>query len=241
MHGKYDERYQPAFDSHLKHSEVHGYPIYVLDRPIVNGLWSKEAALLEVLLHEMSKPEVNRLRWIMWFDADTLVTNPCIAAETFLPPFDLDDIHLLVTEDWNGLNNGVFFMRVSTWSINLLTSILSYPSYRPDEKLPFTEQSAMEKWVRDPLFAHGCVYVPPRWFNSYPWEEDEEKSEYWVHKGDMILHFAGINSKHKAIKAWHDIIADNRNEWEVSATQLGLKEEVASFWLNVRMERETQF
>lgn len=35
----------------------------------------------------------------MWFDAGTLVTNPFIPAETFLPPFDLDDVHLLATED----------------------------------------------------------------------------------------------------------------------------------------------
>jgi hypothetical protein len=50
----------------------------------------------------------------MWFDADTLVINPWIAVENFFPTYDLDGINLVVTEDWNGLNNGVFLMRVST-------------------------------------------------------------------------------------------------------------------------------
>ncbi|KAL1581805.1 hypothetical protein WHR41_09466 [Cladosporium halotolerans] len=241
MHGKYAERYQTAFDSHVKHSEIHGYPIYVLDRPIIDGLWSKEAALLEVLLHEMSKPDVARLRWLMWFDADTLVTNPFIPAETFLPPFDLDDVHLLATEDWNGLNNGVFLMRVSAWSIKLLSNILAYPSYRPDETLPFTEQSAMERWVQDPLFAHGCVYVPPRWFNSYPRGEDQEWSKYQVGKGDMMMHFAGVSGRCEAIRAWHDRIVEEADEWEIPVTKSGLPEEASSFWLDVRMQRENHF
>lgn len=238
MHGKYAESYQTAFDSHLMHSEIQGYPIYVLDRSIIDGLWSKEAALLEVMLHEMSKPDVARLRWVMWFDADTLVTNPYIPAETFLPPLDLDDVHLLATEDWNGLNNGVFLIRISAWSIKLLSNILAYPSYRPNEKLAFTEQTAMERWVQDPLFARGCVYVPPRWFNSYPRGEDEEWSKYQVGKGDMIMHFAGMGGKSEAIQAWHDRIVEEADEWEVPVTESSLASEVANFWLDVRMKRE---
>jgi hypothetical protein len=62
----------------------------------------------------MSEPEGDRPLWLMWFDADTLVINPWIAVENFFPTYDLDGINLVVTEDWNGLNNGVFLMRVST-------------------------------------------------------------------------------------------------------------------------------
>lgn len=65
MHGKYGTGRSPAFDTHLRHSEIHHYPVFVLDRPLLDGLWSKEAALLAVLLHEMTKPEDARLQWLM--------------------------------------------------------------------------------------------------------------------------------------------------------------------------------
>lgn len=240
MHGKYGQGRSPAFDTHLRHSEIHRYPIFVLDRPIVDGLWTKEAALLGVLLHEMTKPEDARLKWLMWFDADTLVINPLIAVENFLPTHDLEGINLLVTEDWNGLNNGVFLMRVNAWSVNMLTNILSYPTYKPDEELPFTEQSAMERMIQDPRFASGCIFVPPRWFNSYPRSEDESWNKYHVQKGDMMLHFAGVGDRSSMMSAFHDGVLAEREKWEIPVTKTLLPEEVADFWMNVRMQRETQ-
>jgi hypothetical protein len=60
MHGRYKLDDSSAFETHVRHSEIHRYPIFVLDRPTVDGLWSKEAALLAVLSHEMSKPDGDR-------------------------------------------------------------------------------------------------------------------------------------------------------------------------------------
>jgi len=240
MHGKYGSGHLPAFDTHLRQSEIHHYPIFVLDRPIIDGLWTKETALLAVLLHEMSKPEAIRLRWLMWFDADTLVVNPLIPVESFLPTHDLDGINLLVTEDWNGLNNGVFLLRVSAWSVNFLTNILSYPTYKPDEDLPFTEQSAMERMIQDPRYASACIYVPPRWFNSYPRGEDESWNKYHVERGDMMLHFAGVGDRPRVIRAFYNHVASEREKWEIPLSKTLLPEEIADFWKNVRMQRVTK-
>ena len=240
MHGKYSPGQSPAFDTHLRHSDTHRYPIFVLDRPIVDGLWSKETALLAVLLHELSKPEELRLGWLMWFDADTLVINPLVGVETFLPPIDLEGINLIVTEDWNGLNNGVFIMRVSAWSVNMLTDTLAYPSYNPDEDLPFTEQTAMERMIQDPRYARNCIFVPPRWFNAYPRDEDESRTKYHVQQGDMILHFAGIGDRPKMIRAFYDHVAGEREKWEIPVAKTLLPEETADFWMNVRMQRQRQ-
>lgn len=240
MHGKYSPGESPAFETHLRHSDTHRYPIFVLDRPIVDGLWSKEAALLAVMLHELSKPEDTRLRWLMWFDADTLVINPMIGVETFLPPSELEGVNLLVTEDWNGLNNGVFIMRVSAWSVNMLTDTLAYPSYRPDEDLPFTEQTAMERMIQDSRYSSNCIFVPPRWFNAYPRDEDETRTKYHVQQGDMMLHFAGIGDRPKMIRAFHDHIVAEREKWEMPVAKTLLLEETADFWMNVRMQRQTQ-
>lgn len=160
--------------------------------------------------------------------------------ETFLPPQDLDGINLLVTEDWNGLNNGVFAMRVNAWSVNMLTNVLSYPTYKPDEELPFTEQSAMERMIQDPLFASGSIYVPPRWFNSYPRDEDEAWNRYHVVKGDMMLHFAGVGDRYRMMCAFHDRVTAERDSWEISVMDTLLPDEVAEFWRNVRMQRQVQ-
>jgi hypothetical protein len=241
MHGKYGSGDLSAFDTHLRHSEIHHYPIFVLDRPIVDGLWSKEAALLAVLLHEMSKPKETRLRWLMWFDADTLVVNPLIPAETFLPPEDgLDGINLLVTADWNGLNNGVFLLRVCAWSVDFLTNILSDPSYKPDEDLPFSEQSATERTTQDPRYASACIYVPPRWFNSYPRCEDEPWTKYQVERGDMMVHFAVVGDRPGMIRAFYEHVASEREKWEVPIGETTLPEEIAGFWRNVRMQRGSE-
>lgn len=187
----------------------------------------------------MAKPDYARLQWLMWFDADTLVINPLIAVETFLPTHDLDGVNLLVTEDWNGLNNGVFLLRVNAWSVNMLTNVLSYPSFKPDEKLPFTEQSAMERMIQDPRFASGCIYVPPRWFNSYPRSEDEAWNKYHVEKGDMMLHFAGVGDRPRMMRAFLDRVIAERDSWEIAVAKMPLADEVAGFWNNVRMQRQT--
>ncbi|GAB7329970.1 hypothetical protein MBLNU13_g01668t2 [Cladosporium sp. NU13] len=181
-----------------------------------------------------------RLRWLMWFDADTLVINPLVGVETFLPPSDLEGINMIVTEDWNGLNNGIFIMRVSAWSVNMLTDTLAYPSYKPDEDLPFTEQTAMERMIQDPRYARNCIFVPPRWFNAYPRDEDETRTKYHVQQGDMMLHFAGVGDRPKMIRAFHDHVAAEREKWEIPVAQTLLPEETADFWMNVRMQRQRQ-
>lgn len=195
---------------------------------------------MAVLLYELSKPEEIRLRWLMWFDADTLVINPLVGVETFLPPSDLEGINLIVTEDWNGLNNGVFIMRVSAWSVNMLTDMMAISSYKPDEDLPFTEQTAMERMIQDPRYARNCVFVPPRWFNAYPRDEDETRTKYHVQRGDMMLHFAGVGDRPKMIRAFHDHVVAEREKWEIPAAETLLPEKTADFWMNVRMQRQTQ-
>jgi hypothetical protein len=236
---KHDPIHLPALDSHLRHSEINHYPIFVLDRPTTNGSWTKEAALLAVLLQEMSKPEAIRLRWIMWFDANTLVINPLIPVEAFLPPAHLGGINLLVTENWNGLNSGVFLLRVSAWSVDFLTNILSHLSFKPDEDLPFAEKSAMERMIQDPRYASACIYVPPRWFNSYPRDEDESwTNKYPVQKGDMMLRFAGVSEdRPRMISAFYDHVVSDREEWEVPLSETTLPEEIAGFWRNFGMQR----
>jgi hypothetical protein len=53
-----------------------------------------------------------------------MVLNPALSPCVFLPPERLENIYALVTADHNGLNNGVFYLKVHTSSIDLLTRII---------------------------------------------------------------------------------------------------------------------
>lgn len=241
-HGKLEQGYHRALETHLAHSEYHGYPTYLLDHSILEGLWTKEAALLEVVLDQLSKPEDERLRWLFWFDADTVVMNREIPLEAFLPPSDREDVHLLYTKDWNGLNNGVFILRVSTWSLEMLSSILAYRTFKPDEELAFTEQTAMERVIAMPQYKDSVVQCPPQWFNAYPGEHTEELDGRNVHfghrPGQLLVHFAGVGDKDKAIREWVDKLKGNRSACEIDLYETTYPAQIEAFWEGLKREKE---
>lgn len=71
--------------------------------------------------------------------------NRNIPLDIFLPPDeDFSHVHLLVTNDHNGLNTGSFFIRVNEWAVKYLVDIIALHSYRPDVKLKYSDQSAQE-------------------------------------------------------------------------------------------------
>lgn len=151
--------------THEEHNRLHGYSMFIQRHSILDGYWTKPAYIQSVLLQELSKPESQRLSWLFWFDADTVVMNYKMPLETFLPPDgddNLEDVHIIVTEDWNGLNNGVFGIRIVPDSVNLLASILAFREFRPETMLPFQDQSAMEMVLKQHNFAEHAVTVPQR-------------------------------------------------------------------------------
>ena len=237
-HGKHNEAYQRAIQTHLAHSKVNGYTMFLLHQPILDGLWSKEAALLEVLLLQLAKPAEDRLEWLMWFDADTVIMNKLISLEIFLPPAHYDEVHLLYTKDWNGLNNGVFLIKVSPWSVDFLSSIVSFRTYRPEEELEFTEQSAMEKVMQMEKYKDHLVQCPPQWWNAYPSDGGEEAVHFDHRPGQLLVHFAGIGDKSKAIDEWLDKLEHQRYLYEMPASGTNYKPQIEAFWQGLDDERE---
>lgn len=235
VYGEYGHEYDEALETHLRHNQLHRYPFRVLRQPILDGLWSKEAALLGVLLQELGRNETVRLRWLAWFDADTIIINPLIPLETFLPPIDMPDVQALVTEDWNGLNNGIFYLRVSAWNVEMLSAVIAYRTFKPDESLPFTEQSAMAAILRDPKFHRNVTVVPSTWFNAYPSEWSPNGVSYQVKQGDMVLHFAGVDRKPSALRDWLLTIAKERDLWERPLTDTTIVTQVQGFWEDYRV------
>lgn len=64
FHGK-DPTYVRAIQTHLAHNRLHGYPLLALRHAILEGIWSKPAYILAVLLEELRKPDRQRLKWLL--------------------------------------------------------------------------------------------------------------------------------------------------------------------------------
>ncbi|KAF3032789.1 hypothetical protein E8E11_003464 [Didymella keratinophila] len=262
-----NEHYTRAFTTHIEHALVHGTEVHVLCDKVIDDLWNKPAFILDLLLREMTKPEKERLEWLVWVDRDTLILDQCQPASTFLPssisspplarwwrrdeqqsneqqsdnPTPPPEVNLLAANDMNGLNNGIFLLRVSHWAIEVFIAILAYRHYNPTVKLKFTEQSAMELVMQDHRFSDKVQLVPQHWFNAYQHgsasefvESNGTNPEGWdelnARRGDWLIHFAGNQHKDEAINEWADMIDGLEDVWETGRVQRNVDGEVKQFW-----------
>lgn len=230
--------YERAVRTHEAHDRIHGYPLYVLRHGILDDVWSKPAYILNLLLRELSKPEDERLQWLLWVDADTILLNPFVPIETFLPPSpEFDDVHMLVTADWNGLNNGVFPIRVNQWAVDLFAAIISFRHYKPDVSLTFRDQSAMDMLLKERKFAQHIVWAPQRWFNAYQGEHNETLAPFQVRRGDFLVHFAGVGDRDKRMAYWLDRVEQHLPDWEMEVQHTSYPGEAREFWTSQRALR----
>lgn len=136
--------------------------------------------------------------------------------------------------DENGLNDGVFYLRVHPSSLDLLTQTAAYPLENPEEDLGwFGEQAAMARVIKAAEARHkaanepsGIAWVPRRWFNSY---EREERFE--GEPGSFLVHFAGMGETRLYHMAkWLDELQTNQAKWEVPFEHSIYKDDVPAFW-----------
>ncbi|KAI4715511.1 hypothetical protein E4T48_08302 [Aureobasidium sp. EXF-10727] len=230
--------YERTVKTHALHDRLNGYPLYVLRQSIMDDVWSKPAYILSLLLRELAKPAEERLEWLLWVDADTIMLNPYVPLEIFLPPSpQFDDVHLLVTNDWNGLNNGVFPVRVNQWAVELFSAIISSRYYKPDQDLTFRDQSAMDTLLKDKKFAAHTVEAPQRWFNAYQGEHNETLAPYQVRRGDFLVHFAGVINRDERILFWLERAEQHLPDWEMEVQHTSYPAEVKDFWNQKAGER----
>lgn len=124
---------------------------------MIRGLWAKHGFLLTVLGAELSKPVDQRLEWLMWHDRDVVLMNAQIPLSVFLPPRGFEHVNLLVAKDRNGLNNGVFLVKVGQWAMKMFVSALSVREYMPEVELKYSEQSAVEMVIARVSRRSVCV------------------------------------------------------------------------------------
>ena len=124
-------------------------------------------------------------------DADTIVMNQEIPLSIFEPPGDFNHVKWIAGRDWNGLNAGIFFLRVDTWSLNLLNRVMTYKHYHPTEDYTFEEQSILARLTeQNDEFKTQAIYMPRMWFNAYVSYKEE-------HPGLFMAHFPDAGHK------WH--------------------------------------
>ncbi|KAK1678404.1 hypothetical protein QYE76_039252 [Lolium multiflorum] len=194
------------------YAAVHGYGLAVLPPEAVDRsrppAWSKVLAL---------RAHLHRHHWLFWNDADTLVTNPDIALETILVSvIGHSDFHtspdLILTEDINGVNSGLFFIRRSKWSERFLdiwwnhTSFVQFGSTKSGDN--FALKHIIDHLSPEEMQAHVRIAKMQCLFNSYPWNWMAmwkslhalifHPSTTWkgvYSDGDFMVHFAGLDDK----------------------------------------------
>lgn len=102
---------------------------------------------------------------------------------------------MICAQDFNGLNAGLFFLRVGEWTSLFLANVLSTGRPLPG-KIDFWEQGAMnEVLAKVHYFKDATVMVPQDWFNVYPKLDSpgplEEGFEDTVPPGTFIVHLVG--------------------------------------------------
>lgn len=234
--------WEHAIQTHEQHDRLQGYRLHVLRQQLLDDVWSKPAYILSLLLREMSKPESERLEWLLWVDADTIILNPNVPIEIFLPPpgSEFEDVHLIYSNDWNGLNNGVFPVRVNVWSVQFFSAIVAYRHYKPDDQLVFRDQSAMQEVMQHPSFAKNVVEAPQRWFNAYQGEHNETLAPFQIRRGDLLVHFAGVPNREERMGYWLDRAEQHLDDWEVPVKSTSYPQEARDFWDQQREARKNK-
>ncbi|KAL4917036.1 cytochrome P450 [Aspergillus aurantiobrunneus] len=220
LYGPRNALYERALQSHRRHAERWGYGMDILRNELCSGYWSKPAYLLALV--------------IRWVDADSAVINPAVPVEIFLPPADMEDIHVVATKDHKGLNTGIFFVRVHEWTVQMLLETLGYPLYNPSAELGVqADQAAMEKVLGKPAYRESVMYLPRLWINTYEWAHAFEGN-----RGDFVVHFPGLGGERWShMERWLDAVERVPGDWEVAVNETGYLRETEAFWARVRAAR----
>lgn len=100
-------------------------------------------------------------------DADAIVSDPAIPLHALLPPHTLQpEPQFLFGQDHNGLNAGVFVIRVSPLALAFVERVLALGDSNPDPLI------SDQHWVGVALrsnssYGHAFAEMPRTWMNAY--------------------------------------------------------------------------
>jgi len=201
-----------TWPNRVKFGELHGYSILNASSLLSDERppsWSKILAVQNHL------PEYT---WILWMDADSIVTNMQVQLEDVLPSRS-SSLDLVITKDAGGYNAGVWAIRSSAWSRDFLEqwwALSEFVRPRSPGETKSGDNDALKHLManmdRDELHTHVGI-APQCAFNSYLWHGSLRNyfrfllqpgaiARGMYKSGDFILHLAGIDDKFGVIKQY---------------------------------------
>jgi len=131
--------------------------------------------------------------WIMWSDADSLITNPAIKIESLIRT----KADLVITMDKVGFNSGSFLIRNSSWSLAFLAEAWSLPA-QPAALHGFDiwsdrlwENRAFVQLLLAFRHRRHTQVLPQRRLNSYLADTQRPDENADHQPGDFVLHLPG--------------------------------------------------
>lgn len=173
------ERVKLGIENKESYCKKYGYKFVCADKTLDTSrhpAWSKILLALETF----NDPEC---KWVVWLDADTLIMNKGIPLSDFIDP----NYNLIISQDWNGINSGVFFIKNCEWSKQLLKQAYNHTEFLNHH---WYEQLALIREINKPEFTPLVKVVPQRFFNAYPIESAASLNSTFQ-PGDFLIHFAG--------------------------------------------------
>lgn len=165
------------------------YPKIDEQRP---ASWSKILALKKTITSK-------QFEWILWLDADVLITNFATRLDEFVPQDD--NIDLVMSRDCANLNLGVFLLRSSPSSLDLLEEVYNgaHITNETIHHVWWENKSFIDLYNASEGVRNRTSLLPQKAINSYPIEHTGcfDASHKWS-EGDFIVHFPGIPDELRA-------------------------------------------
>lgn len=205
-----DAWYRPlSVANKVAYSMVHHYDVAVVSTSIPHNhnparhfSWQKILHLRNIIRDSLSsKIEDHRDHWVFIIDSDAFIMNmstplqPIImAAYEAHHPNPLD---MIMAADCNGLNAGVFFMRVSPWSLDFLNEVWSVNNPTIPNIDAWWEQAALRYLMEGSSDLRQHLWqAPQKFFNAYPPSHADPCFAKWA-PGDFVFHFVAGTKIHE--------------------------------------------
>eukprot|EP01117_Protostelium_nocturnum_P014446 TRINITY_DN5495_c0_g1_i1.p1 TRINITY_DN5495_c0_g1~~TRINITY_DN5495_c0_g1_i1.p1 ORF type:complete len:333 (-),score=55.95 TRINITY_DN5495_c0_g1_i1:86-1084(-) len=225
-------RYKKSVKKWREYCDLHGYKFVIQEKNTMDRseVWMKIVTIQNLIVESL---ESGKIEWIFYADVDTIVMNPYIKISTFIPPRN-SDVEFMIAGDGNGINAGVFMVKVSKWSLQFMEDVL-----RLDEDAylvrAWQEQGAIEI-IRQRRNKNQFIVVPQKWFNSY-WNGKELSAfeHYSFQSGDFLVHFPNPNGKKHMMRYLNWV--DHTRSCKSVRGEREIRENVELFWKTVCEER----
>ncbi|OUM60469.1 glycosyltransferase family 34 protein [Piromyces sp. E2] len=211
--------YENSISEFYQYANINNYSFFLNNKRYDNDrslYYMKINTIIETMIYGLKTKEFD---WVFWVDCDTALSNPNIKLEVFVPTDS--DIHLIFAEDKNGLNAGIFLLRVHSWTLNFLMRAKSYQYFNKEEDLYFVDQAAINNALVAGHEERHYIIVPEDWFNT--WFDD-------IKPNSFVYHFSGRDiNKNKESARFRELMNSNPN-WCASLTNKKLRKDVLDYY-----------